>query len=335
MELSEQKRNPEPEGNLININVSGQQFLITADTLKKYPETKLGKLVIERPTVKGYFFESDVDTFKEVLKFYQKGKLHCPKNICFSDFCENLEYWKVDLSYLSECCSEDSKDEQELEKQFQFFNNKFKMTDKNAQCCREWRYKVWSFLTDPYGSDKTWKIGAKVWMVIYFLITCVSGMTLAVATQPFSTSDTSSLFSNSSPLHGQDISAEELRELSDVQTACLYFSEWRKAAFRSRVQVILSISFVVFYAVEIWIRFSFCPNKCLFWKSLNALDMIISICECISVGYLTYVESNLQTLEGQVGGDTLCEVAITVERIFIIIGQLRFLRLLGYATVYR
>ena len=335
MELSQQERNPEGEGNLININISGQQFLITADTLKKYPETKLGKLAIEQSTLKSYFFESDVDTFKEVLKFYQKGKLHRPKNICLLDFCENLEYWKVDLSYLSECCSEDLKDEQEMEKQFHFFNNKFQMTNKNAQSCSEWQYKVWSFLTDPHGSEKTWKLGAKVWMVSYLLITCMSGLMLAAATQPYSKSNNSYLADNRSSLRTKP-PANETEETGLMET-CRFVRKWRPSQYSTPVSAstTMNLVFLVFYAVEIWVRFSLCPNKRLFLRSVNGLDMLISICECITSCFQTYVNFNFSALTEQSGERTYCKVARAVEQGLIVLSQLRFIRLLGYATVYR
>ena len=331
--MEQQQKNAKLDDKLISINVSGQQFLISSDTLGRYPETKLGKLVLERPTVKGYFFESDVNTFKEVLKFYQKGKLHCPKNICFSDFCENLEYWKVDLSYLSECCSEDLKDEQEMEKQFQFFNNKFQMPDKNVQCCRDVRYIVWSFLTDPHGSDKTWKIGAKVWMVLYFLITCVSGMTLAVTTQPFSVSDIN--LSSNSNMSLQDQNTTPVEMESSLPTSCIYLRKWRKSKIVSFDIALLTLGLLIFYAVEIWIRFFFCPNKRLFWRSINGLDMLISICESVSITYIAYFDVNFNTLATGVGGRIYCELALSLTQTVIVVGQLRFIRFLSYASLYR
>ena len=97
------------ENRKIVINISGQLFVTTSKTLLKYPETRLGKLASQEAMVLEHFFETDAEIFKEILKFYRKNSLHRPKYVCFSDFEEDLKFWQIDESYISDCCSRDSK----------------------------------------------------------------------------------------------------------------------------------------------------------------------------------------------------------------------------------
>ncbi|KAF6022641.1 hypothetical protein EB796_019054 [Bugula neritina] len=87
------------------INISGQRFVTSTTTLLKYPDTRLGKLVQQPLNAAAFTFEGDAEIFKEVLKFYITGDLHCPKNVCMSDFKNHLEFWGIDEKYISECCS--------------------------------------------------------------------------------------------------------------------------------------------------------------------------------------------------------------------------------------
>ena len=318
----------QPTNKKIIINISGQQFVTRFNTLLKYPQTRLGKLAAEQPDVSHHFFESDVEIFKEVLKFYKLSRVHCPKNTCLSDFQEHLRFWEIDERYIAECCSRELKDHQELEKQFEYFNRTFKLADKDSSCYRTYRYAIWSFLTDPYGADTRWKRASKVWMVFYLLVTFFSGMVLALETLPHS------VFGNQSmTINGTEVYIDRDKFIGAQVDSCEKLRVKVRTKHYETLQLI-NFSLVVFYTIEIWVRFSVCPDKRRFFRSINALDLLISVGECVCYGFGIYVGDIIRRYRGNVS-DQYCIAAEYTDNFIIVLGQLRFFRLLSYASVYR
>ena len=60
--------NAERQGRKILLNISGQHFITTLETLSKYPDTRLGRLVNDNSS-SHHFYEGDPDIFKEILSF--------------------------------------------------------------------------------------------------------------------------------------------------------------------------------------------------------------------------------------------------------------------------
>ena len=86
----------------VSFCVGGQVFSIRQELLNSGPNTRLSSLAtnddnpveIDRPR----------DCFGGILNWYVTGELHIPANVCPGEFKKELEYWKVDAHYLSECC---------------------------------------------------------------------------------------------------------------------------------------------------------------------------------------------------------------------------------------
>ena len=82
--------------------VGGQIFTIRQELLNSGPKTRLSTLsakndnpvVIERPR----------ECFGAILNWYVMGELHIPPNVCPGEFKKEMEYWEVDVNYLSDCC---------------------------------------------------------------------------------------------------------------------------------------------------------------------------------------------------------------------------------------
>ena len=296
-----------------------------------YPQTRLGRLAAEQPDVSHHFFESDAEIFREVLKFYKLNCVHCPKNTCTSDFQEHLRFWEIDNSYIADCCSRELRDHQQLERQFEYFNRTIKLTGKDSNCYRTYRYAIWSFLTDPYGADTRWKRASKVWMVFYLLATFFSGMVLTIETLP------SSAFGNNSiNINGSEVFIDQDAYIGARVDNCM---ELLVKINSDRYALLQSINFlfVVFYVIEIWIRFTVCPDKLIFFKSINALDLFIAIGECSCYSYSIYVVNGilLQPMHTYEDNKAHCVSADYTDNLTLILGQLRFIRLLSYASVYR
>lgn len=312
------------------INISGQLFATTSETLSKYPDTKLGHLTGNEPSTTNFFFESDAEIFKEILKFYRNGEVHCPKNVCFNDFKNHLEWWGIGTRFISDCCSTEMKEELNLEKDFNYFERRIKIDNPGG--CTKLSYSVWSFLTDPCGKHTRCKLGAKIWAVFYLIVTLISGGCVMALTLPSVMRPTANVeFTNET---GND----------SIPMDVLYFgngtcNDYLMSRSRTLIRSLkgLHMLLAVFYAVEIWTRFIFCPDKKYFWKSINGLDMGISLFECAVSLYISlvmdaFLVSNYIHLENP---DAVCKQGVIIERAMFFVSQMRFLRLLSYASVYR
>lgn len=319
-------KNDQPQK--IMLNISGQHFVTTPETLLKYPDTRLGKLAADKDTAnRMHFIESDPEIFKEILKFYWTGKLHTPKNVCFEDFLGHLEFWEINLEHVADCCLSDMKEEAVLKRQFDYFDRRIRPneTELRDSCCTSFCYSLWCLMTDPGGPDTRYRVASKIWTVIYLVMTLSSGLMYGCTTLPsfweFDTNITTNL-SLSSPLR-------------QVATCEEYFSVRRQP--KVLLIVDLTSTFTIFFLLEIIIRFSCCPCKKKFWMSVNALDALIVMFEVSSAAYFMYlrmvIARNMWTYEtGEV--DKFCWTALHLENTHVFVGQLRLFRLLSYATVY-
>ncbi|XP_067949888.1 potassium voltage-gated channel protein Shaw-like [Watersipora subatra] len=316
------KLNKDNPSNII-INISGQNFVSTVGTLLKYPKSRLGKLVRNDPSGTNYFFESDAEIFKEVLKFYIGGELHCPKNICYSDFLSHLEFWEVAAENISECCIQEAKSSSDLDKQFDYFNKNVKAKtyggSKNQKA-----YLIWCFLTDPFGPDTQYRAGSKAFAVGYLLFTLFSALQSAISTLPAAWNNVETN-SSSQPTRLPDIK---------YNTSCEGYNDMWLVLIPDVFGYLNLLCFIV-YAIEIWIRFITCPNKRKFWKSINGVDMLISLTETvfyvIALFGIFVVVPNADQFENS---SSLCVAAFCAQMIIVGVGQMRYLRLLSYASVY-
>ncbi|XP_067949885.1 potassium voltage-gated channel subfamily B member 2-like [Watersipora subatra] len=322
-DLSQERKLPQSvTAKKIIINISGQNFVSTVGTLLKYPESRLGKLVRKEPSGTNYFFESDAEIFKEILKFYLSGELHCPKSTCYSDFLSHLEFWEIDTGAVSDCCFQDMSEEKNLDRQFEYFNKKPKPKFKNANGDYLKSYYVWCFLTDPCGKDTKFKAGAKIWSLFYFLFTISFGSAEAISTVP-------SLWKG-----GNDFRRNRSDEHISLKMSCEEFqANWIDIAPKS-LDTVAYISFAL-YATEVWIRFLTCPSKRAFWKTIHVVDMIISIMECVCYALIAIVYTViLPNPDRYPTSGRWCVSASFALVLKVWVGQMRYLRLLSYAYVY-
>ncbi|XP_058846644.1 potassium voltage-gated channel subfamily S member 1-like [Acipenser ruthenus] len=106
------------EDHLLNINVGGLKRSLCSSTLKKFPDTRLGRLLScdseesilqicddYDVTEKEFYFDRNPGLFPYVLHFYQTGKLHIVEDLCIFSFCQEIEYWGINEFFLDSCCS--------------------------------------------------------------------------------------------------------------------------------------------------------------------------------------------------------------------------------------
>ncbi|KAM4588034.1 delayed-rectifier potassium channel regulatory subunit KCNS2 isoform 2-T2 [Odontesthes bonariensis] len=106
------------EEGLVNVNVGGLKRSLCSSTLKKFPDTRLGKLLAcdsEEDILqvcddydvqqKEFYFDRNPGLFPYVLHFYQTGKLHVMEELCVFSFSQEIEYWGINEFFLDTCCS--------------------------------------------------------------------------------------------------------------------------------------------------------------------------------------------------------------------------------------
>ena len=93
----------------VTLNVGGKNFEILWATLKKHPQTRLGRLAFAKTNAEilaccdsyslvenVYFFDVHHRSFMSILNFYRLGKLHLVDDMCALAFKNDLEYWEID-----------------------------------------------------------------------------------------------------------------------------------------------------------------------------------------------------------------------------------------------
>lgn len=308
--------------------MSGQKFATTLQLLSRYPDTKLGKLHKEEK-VNGnnqYYFDGDPEVFKEILKFYGFDELHCPKNVCTYDFQNQLEFWGIDIQYISECCSREIKERQQIEKQFGYFERRLPCKWEDVSMLTRLLNWTWLFLTDPGSPNQKCKILSKIWTVFYLLVTFVNGVCYSIETLP---SMWVAIEGNST------LPTNATKESGAVAGTCEDYVEWKQIK-GLRALSNIDASLTIFFALEIWIRFICCSNKRKFWKTVHGLDMVVSNIECITYAYFLFVNHHLIPQSHQFPGHHgYCSAASYMEIVALVFGQARLLRLLSYASIYR
>lgn len=102
----------------INVNVGGFKQRMEHTILKRFPQTRLGRLlccsskeaIMElcddfSPSEMEYYFDRNPHFFCYILNFYLTGKIHLVDGLCVVSFFQEIEYWGIKERYLDFCCS--------------------------------------------------------------------------------------------------------------------------------------------------------------------------------------------------------------------------------------
>ncbi|XP_047467456.1 potassium voltage-gated channel subfamily S member 3-like [Mugil cephalus] len=107
-----------PQDCFINVNVGGFKQRLDHTVLKRFPQTRLSRLlccsskeaILElcddfSPSEMEYYFDRNPSFFCYVLNFYLTGKLHLVDGLCVVSFIQEIEYWGIKERHLDLCCS--------------------------------------------------------------------------------------------------------------------------------------------------------------------------------------------------------------------------------------
>lgn len=107
-----------PNDCFIVVNVGGFKQRLDRDLLKRFPQTRLGRLlccnskeaILElcddfSPSEMEFYFDRNPCFFCYILNFYFTGKIHLVEGLCIVSFCQEIEYWGIREGHLDFCCS--------------------------------------------------------------------------------------------------------------------------------------------------------------------------------------------------------------------------------------
>lgn len=97
----------------LSLNVSGRHYEAWLQTIERFPDTLLGSEEREyfRDIETGeYFFDRDPELFRHILNYYRTGRIHMPRDVCFTSFVDELAFFGIRTDVIADCCHEDYED---------------------------------------------------------------------------------------------------------------------------------------------------------------------------------------------------------------------------------
>ncbi|XP_006626109.2 potassium voltage-gated channel subfamily F member 1 [Lepisosteus oculatus] len=181
----------------IIVNIGGVRQVLYGDVLNRYPGTRLAELVNcssggydaifslcdDYDPGKGeFYFDRDPDAFKCIIDVYYFGEIHMKKGICPICFLNEMEFWKIDPSFLDECCKSNlSEKREELEE----IAGRVKLIlddlegDPSATRWQKCQKFLWKFMEKPESS-----LPARVIAIVSFFFILISSVVMCMGTIP-------------------------------------------------------------------------------------------------------------------------------------------------------
>ncbi len=239
----------------IAVNIGGVRLVLRGDILNRYPDSRLAELVNCSTRSfdvisslcddydlgkREFYFDRDPDSFKCIVEVYYFGEIHMKRGICPICFIKEMEFWKIDLSYLDECCKSDLT---EKEEELAEIADKVKLIlddldcDPNVSRNERWQKFLWKLMEKPDSS-----LPARVIAVVSFLFILVSSVVMCLGTLP--------------DLQVEDSEGNRVEHptLDAIETACI---GW--------------------FTVEYMLRLASSPNKVRFALSFMKHDRFLAI----------------------------------------------------------
>ena len=149
------------------LNIRGTKFEVYKNTLDRYPNTRLGKLVNARSVSEQlklcqvrfseFYFDRDPSVMNLILGYYLTGKLHLNITKCVNSFKDELSFWEIDDDQISVCCKLNYFNQlTDVEGQIEFENRarrKFRQSEYfGTRFYPYFRKKVWQLFERPKSS---------------------------------------------------------------------------------------------------------------------------------------------------------------------------------------
>ncbi|XP_029570046.1 potassium voltage-gated channel subfamily F member 1-like [Salmo trutta] len=258
----------------IAVNIGGVKLVLYGDVLNRYPESRLAELINcstlnydiiyslcddYDPGKREFYFDRDPDAFKCIIDVYYFGEIHIKRGICPICFIKEMEFWKIDQSYLDECCKSDLT---EKEEELAEIANKVKLIlddlDVIPSVNRSARYQkfLWKLMEKPESS-----LPARIIAIASFLFVLVSSLVMCVGTIP------------EVQMEDDEGDLVEHPTLEAIETVCI---GW--------------------FTIEYLLRFMSSPNKLHFFLSFMNIIDFMAIMPFYVVLTLTYLGTAMMDL---------------------------------------
>ncbi|XP_014668008.1 PREDICTED: shaker-related potassium channel tsha2-like [Priapulus caudatus] len=279
----------------ITVNVSGLHFETRARTLNRYPASLLGdpvKRVRYFDSLKNeYYFDRHRPSFDAILHFYQsKGRLKRPTNVPMEVFIGEIKFFQLGDKIL----------EQYLESEGIVKELPSELPSNPTMRC------IWMLFEHP---DSSW--AARIVAVISISVIVCSVITFCIETLP--------QFGKPVEDDGGDNNgtAPTLKTRQEIEDMLLHDPFF-----------ITETVCVMWFALELFMRFISSPNRCKFWQSfMNVIDLTAIIPYFISLT-VAFAERS-----GDMGGMSLAVLRVLrlvrVFRIFKLSRHYKGLQVIG------
>ena len=302
----------------LQFSISGHKFIVSRSTLLKYPETKLGQLAVEmnedNSSQPELYFDADEEVFREILRFYRSGEIHVPTTMCYQSFVRQLKFWEISTDFIGHCCRPE-KDEQAMEEEFLWFEKRIEPDTSTVELSLRWN--IWYFLTDPLGPHTRFGKLSCCWAILYQILTLSQAFLYAAMTS-------SVVYKH----YIGNITYQEAVKQSISPEGCSMTHQRIKQMFKVPASVV-NLGFTIFFFVEVITRFISCPDKKFFLKSLNMMDLVISVSE---VGMLFLMVAI--GMGEHLSYEACCLMTVSAYIMFILT-NLRINRILRIAALHR
>ncbi|XP_015213414.1 potassium voltage-gated channel subfamily S member 2 [Lepisosteus oculatus] len=192
------------EDSVICINVGGFKKRLTSNTLSRFPDTRLARLlrcqskesILELcddydDAEKEFYFDRNPALFPYVLNFYNTGRLHVMAELCIFSFSQEIEYWGINEFFIDSCCSnvyhcrkmepvqEDWEDKSEegsttssFDEILEFYNDASKFDKQPLGSARR---RIWLMLDNP-----GYSVASRIFSVLSILVVLGSIATMCM-----------------------------------------------------------------------------------------------------------------------------------------------------------
>ncbi|XP_046378848.1 potassium voltage-gated channel protein egl-36-like [Haliotis rufescens] len=253
----------EPAPSIVKFNIGGKKFETLSLTLKKFPGTRLASLhpqadEYNRDTGE-YFFDRDPIAFGCILNLYRTSSLHFPDHLCGNYLREELNFWRIPESLVSECCwtvffnaEQDNQIFRNLKKTFSFLDKDPRLNETGKGGMELWMHRIWLLLDKPNSSR-----AAKIWSTFYMFLVFISVSLFCAQSHP------------TFRVARADVS-HTMRNITNPKIRMYHETNMRPELYW------LDVACVVVFTVEILLYLLCVPDKGRFYKSFtNVINFIL------------------------------------------------------------
>ncbi|XP_050416236.1 potassium voltage-gated channel protein Shaw [Patella vulgata] len=302
------------------LNIGGTRFETYADTLRRYPHTRLADDRFlkrhYRDESKEYFFDHDPEVFKAILQYLRTGELHLPASMCGASVKTELEFWGVEEGDIEDCCwlnynswAQTMDSLKKLEQDRKVSMGTYNYDPIESGKWPKIRNYCWQFLNNP-----NWSIGAKIYGAVSMLMVLLSILSFVCQTHEY---------------FQVPVNASTDSTNSSSQPTPKLHLPWSKDNVHPGLYIIDLLCFF-FFLLEFIARFIFHPSKLRFFlRPINVIDLLALVPDVVAYSYLLDGSSSYDAIKGVVIFVSLLRI-VRILRIFRLMRYFPGLWTLGY-----